>query len=259
MIRSKLVLFQLMAVISMLLVSCNSKEGLFKIMIGNELRGTGFIVAKDSSNYYVLTAKHTIDIKPNQSSIVMPDDLDKEEKLKGENKSAPYRLVDADNTKYTIDYDKNIFKESTLDLAIIKLNIPKDKSYSVAVLSQGIEKGQNVSIRGFKNCPDADPKRDPIEANKGVIEKLYKEDTKGYGVIYSNLTIGGMSGSPISDDSGKIIAIHGHRGNSNVNDGQGKNLDTKVCEIPSEYTPNVGISMKVFLNSELAKKVPISQ
>jgi hypothetical protein len=65
----------------------------------------------------------------------------------------------------------------------------------------------------------------------------------GYGLIYTNLTAGGMSGGPILDSRGRLVAIHGKAEGGNILDEAG----FKVGEL--NLGLSLGVPIKSFLSS----------
>ena len=168
--------------------------------------GSGVIIARNDNTYYVATAGH----------VVNPD---------GE-----YRIITPDG-----DYELNnqtISKSSAYDLAIFSFTSEKD--YTVATIGNyivGAIRPQVVFVSGFPNLT-SDPapttgarERASLEENtpqrkltggKVVVKDEIEVSTKdsysigsnGQGLLYSNISYGGMSGGAVLDSEGKLVGIN---------------------------------------------------
>jgi hypothetical protein len=230
---------------------------------------SGFIVDKQKiSNgykYTVLTSRHAVHKKPPISIDV--EGLPPEEAKKlgnvfdGKVSGGKYKItvIDANNkfNEYTIkNYDEQIFLDDKLDIAVIIFE--SSKEYLIANLSPQISKDSLSYIYGFKNCFNEKNTVKTKEFNEGRIIEIASgsSDNRKYKVEYSNLSILGMSGSPVLNDNGQVIAIHGKRKKDNEWKGaEGVNSILRDCiAIPSNFQPNQGISIKDVQNSSLAAK-----
>jgi tetratricopeptide (TPR) repeat protein/S1-C subfamily serine protease len=194
--------------------------------------GSGVIVAKEGNSYYVLTAKHVV------------EDLDKKQ-LFTDTKIITY---DQDNYSPT----STVVAEG-LDLAVVKFTSKSE--YSVAEISQYYPNTDDIVFAvGF---PGRNRINSPLwqwQLNPGFIfdpetgkfrTQNNQSFSNGYDLIYSNISHGGMSGGPIFDTAGKIIAIHGTAeaiGNIQLGNSQGISIQTFI-----------GIADKLKVNRQLLK------
>ncbi|MEH2116424.1 S1 family peptidase [Nostoc sp.] len=228
------------------------------VMIIGKGKGTGFIIGQDGYKHYVLTSKHVVGFKPAQN-ITLPPDLGNDEKeLATVKHEDPYKVVAYDGKEfqeYIINYEE-VRKDSKLDLAIIQFDSQSQgKKYPIArLVALPVSNNENIYIYGFKDCFDK-PRNVKEEFNQGKIlsdNKNISED-EGYTLQYTNPTIRGMSGSPVYDVAGRIIAIHGKPGRKFKD----KEYVFRNCPpLTSGYGNNEGISIETFKNSELAKNLP---
>lgn len=213
------------------------------VQIDGKVQGSGLIIKRDRNKYYVLTSKHVVGIEPGQN-IEIPSPLPDEQNLS--NQEDPYQVIAPDGKNYKIEYS-NVQKDSNLDLALIEFTTSRD--YSVANLAIPLSKQQQVYIYGFKACT-SDKNENKPEFNSGTISSINTKNLEeGYGVNYTNPTITGMSGSPVFDELGRVVAIHGKPGR------KGKDREyrfDKCSSLTSDYGNNSGISMENFSNSKLA-------
>ncbi|WP_365671999.1 trypsin-like peptidase domain-containing protein [Okeania sp. SIO3I5] len=96
---------------------------------------------------------------------------------------------------------------SDIDLALVTFQ-PDRGSCNFPALkigsSENLKKGSSIYISGF-----------PIRGGK-LVSQFVSGDVsgldklaRGYGVAYQALTVGGMSGAPVADVKGEVVAVHG--------------------------------------------------
>jgi len=245
------------------LISSITQEQLYKkakeatVMIGGKGPGTGVIIEKKGSSYYVLTSRHVVNVAPG-NNIILPDNLAPDEQnLK--NYEDPYKIIAYNGERYN-EYEINyqeVVKDTQQDLAILKFN--SNQEYKTAELATSIlDKDQTVYIYGFKDCWDktVDNKQ---EFNGGKIVSLNtKSEDQGYTVQYTNPTILGMSGSPVFDAAGRVVAIHGKPGRPYKD----KEYEFQECKNLTDYDDNYygnnyGIPIKKLKNSSLLAEIPV--
>ncbi|MBD2180731.1 S1 family peptidase [Aerosakkonema funiforme] len=242
---------RLLLIISGILIvsisGCSSPQQKVTVSISGRSTGSGFIVAKSNDTYYVLTSKHVVGIPPGQI-----DDK--------------YKVKTFDGREYEINYEK-LRPDSKFDLAIIEFTA-KGKNYTVATISnlESLPKGITVYISGWKDCL----KERKYEFNEGKVSKIllsksdiskisddpdYKEEdyNEGYIVNYTNPTIRGMSGSPVFDKKGRVVAIHGKPGHDKENPA----ILTKCPALDESFGNNWGIPIKNFLKSSIASNLQL--
>jgi tetratricopeptide (TPR) repeat protein len=151
--------------------------------IGSENKGSGTILQKQGDVYTILTAAHVV-AQGKTFKIFTPDG----------------QVYDSISVRKA---------NSNLDLAVVKFR--SSKNYQVATIgtSNGLESGSEVYVAGF---PAATRTIDDGVFNftKGDITgNASKPNSKGYSLIYNCITLPGMSGGPILNDAGQLVAIHG--------------------------------------------------
>lgn len=245
----------------------NQDEGGFKsdiskktVLITGKNTGTGVIVGQEGNKYYVLTSRHVVGIAPG-TNVELPPDLGDDEKGLT-NKEDPYKITTYDKQTYDVVYEE-VVKDPKLDLAIITFNTQnQEKTYPIASLSAlPISKQQKVFVYGFKDCFNEGRERRE-EFNEGIVLYIQNTDTdEGYTVKYTNPTIKGMSGSPVLDASGRVVAIHGKPGRSDERgDKRGDKIvdkgdSTNCSALTKKFGNNYGISIESFRSSSLASRL----
>ncbi|NEP61182.1 MAG: trypsin-like peptidase domain-containing protein [Symploca sp. SIO2G7] len=205
------------------------------VNISGKGSGSGVIIGKRGNTYYVLTAKHVVGIPPGE----LEDEY----------------LIKIGQKEYTIDYNR-VKKISKLDVAIVEFS--SRKNYPVASLSKNLYPEQTVFISGWIDCLN----QERYEFNRGKIlttlsstselpasdAKTYDKDIdfkEGYRVKYTNRTIRGLSGSPVFDQAGNVVAIHGKPG-------EDREFQYNFEDCPplnDSYSNNWGIPVNQFLDS----------
>ena len=190
--------------------------------------GSGIIIAQRGNSYYVLTAKHVVD---------------KEEK---------YQAVTHDDKRYPVDYST----VQTLGVDLAVLQFQSQESYRVATLANydlEIEERRWVFLSGWPGLKLGEVRRPyPLltagrvfSKERGAIaakDSYSLTEATGYELVYTNPTLGGMSGGPVLDSRGRVIGIHA------AAEGE------EVSNVQLGYS--LGVPVRTFLN--LASRAQIS-
>jgi serine protease Do len=153
---------------------------------GNQSHGSGVIIQKSGSTYYVLTAYHVVKEK---------DD---------------FKLVAPDKQVYAIDRAK-IQQIAGADLAVVPFT--STKNYSIAKISSAkMNEGQDVFVSGWPSNGTVGKEAGGElvrQFTSGSISGFLPKSLNGYSTIYTNVTRAGMSGGPLLDTAGRLVGIHG--------------------------------------------------
>jgi len=187
--------------------------------------GSGVIVARRGDVYYVLTAEHVARYKNVED----------------------FKIVTHDGEQHEADSLKTM---PGVDLAVMQFK--SDANYPVAAVADydsGLmdDKGF-VFASGWRAVTGGEPER------RFSAGKIYSQEfgrlqgwtrhsfSYGYGLVYTNLTGGGMSGGPILDSRGRLLGIHGRAEGAAMTDGSGS-----VGVVYLGYS--LGVPIKSFLSS----------
>ncbi|MEA5509557.1 GUN4 domain-containing protein [Crocosphaera sp. UHCC 0190] len=149
--------------------------------------GTGVIINKRGNAYTLLTAGHVV------ASIHSGEEA--------------YALTQ-DGQRHQIN-TRNISIILGVDLAIVEF--VSNRNYSTAKLGNGerLLEGMTVYVAGFP-LPTAAIDRSIYTFVPGKVTSASSQGLKdGYGLIYNNNTLPGMSGGPVLNEQGEVVAIHG--------------------------------------------------
>jgi Tfp pilus assembly protein PilF len=154
------------------------------MIVGNNRQGSGVIIHKQGNVYTVLTAAHVLAGKNDR--IVTPDDL-------------RHPMISGSIRKASGD----------LDLAVVKFQA--NTSYPVAKIGSTsvLGGGNDIYVGGFPASTRAITESVFVFRKGEVSANSTKTFTGGYSLIYSNDTLPGMSGGPVLNTEGELIAIHG--------------------------------------------------
>jgi S1-C subfamily serine protease len=145
--------------------------------------GSGVIVRRNGNIYYVLTNKQIVQ------------------------KNGNYQVQTVDGTRYVVNYSQ-IQKLPGLDLAVLQFN--SNQKYRVANLgnSDKVSQRQKIYVVGY-DTEFVFTDQLFITAD-GIILDHVRASTDGYDLVYNlNIIKPGMSGGPVLDEQGQLIAING--------------------------------------------------
>ncbi len=175
--------------------------------------GSGIIIGREGNKYYVLTALHVVEFI-------------------GGNDEADLKTYDGENHSINVT---NIQKlPNNIDLAVLEFT--SDRNYRIATLSNF-----NYQVYRDREYPSADYNRGqslqqpekpyiflsgwPAEYENGELKWRFNPGilfdnsgtsvsnplvgSRGYELLYTNLSAPGMSGGPVLDTQGRVIGVHG--------------------------------------------------
>lgn len=166
--------------------------------------GSGTILRKIGNTYYVITSWHVVD-----------------------NYQSKYEVVTNDKKNYQILTEK-IIRLPGVDLAVIQFESQEIYSYVeqsrvgnselITMDNQVHIFGYPISVIGINNEP---------QLITATISSLAPQED-GYAFTYTGNTFPGMSGSPIFDNEGRLIGIHGRGAQQEMPGGQSSPIQLKL-------------------------------
>lgn len=190
---------------------------------GKDGHGSGFIISQNSKTYYVLTVQHVVA------------------------KSDKYAVITADKKAHEVDSSK-IKVLPGVDLAVLQFD--SDDTYQVAKLanSDNLAEGKPIFVSGW---PKPGGTGQLVrQFTDGRVSGFLDKPVHGYKVSYTNVTRKGMSGAPVVDAGGRVVAIHGMGDSEDARVLESSGLAPEVADrIASLIKPgfNYGIPINTFL------------
>jgi len=184
------------------------------VMIGGlDGKGSGVIIAKNGNTYTVLTANHVV-------------------KKAG---YGIYELITHDGQKYPME--KSAQTLGKLDLALVRFT--SSKNYPIAKIadSRTVKEGSTVYYAGFP-AETANQPRNYRFIRADITGR--SQNQEGYELSYNGSALPGMSGGPVLNEEGLLIAIHGKaETQSIIIQGVQRTEIVGVQGIPTEKFPNL--------------------
>jgi Trypsin-like peptidase domain len=192
--------------------------------------GSGILLQHRGNTYTVLTAYHVV--KGNKSMTIKT----------------------ADGTVHKMLSNSMRQAGNNLDLAVVKFQASQGYTLAQIGTSSNLKVGSAVYVAGFPAATLA------IEAglfnftDGKVIGKANQGNSRGYSLIYSNITRGGMSGGPVLNQAGELVAIHG-QGDREGDNGEGAKTGRNLG-IAIERFGAAAVAMGVQLDRQVAALPP---
>jgi tetratricopeptide (TPR) repeat protein len=179
--------------------------------------GSGVLIRKQGELYTVLTAAHVV-------------------------KTGSYTITTPDNKKHPVSGSVQFFGNE-VDLALIKFR--SSNSYSLAKIadSQQIEGGMDLYVGGFPAPTPVITKSVFMFRTGKVVANSQDVFSGGYALVYDTNTLPGMSGGPVLNSDGELVAIHGK------GDRDGRTKTDFNVGIPTRRFGSLAKSLGIDLNS----------
>jgi tetratricopeptide (TPR) repeat protein len=203
-------------------VEINQIAKVMTVTIVGENQGSGVIIQQQGNLYTVLTAAHVL-------------------------KSGQYLVTTPDNLQYKIVANSILKAGSDIDLAVFKFQA--GVTYPTAKLGNSslLAGGNDIYVAGFPGATLTITESVFVFRKGEISANSSKPFEGGYSLIYSNDTLPGMSGGPVLNSEGELVAIHGRGDREQISSGE---LGTKTGF-------NLGITIERFrsLASSLGVKL----
>jgi tetratricopeptide (TPR) repeat protein len=190
------------------------------VLIDSKSPGSGVIVKRSGNTYTVLTAGHVVAGK-NKAEIVTPD-----------------------GKRYQLNYS-TVKPLPGVDLATFQFT--SSNNYPVAKIGNSDQspEGTIAYVAGFPKAKAASISSSIYNFTDGKITANASRPLKdGYALVYSNITLPGMSGGPVFNEQGELIGVHGKGDVSEAEIATSK-INPEVAYIKSGF--NLGIPINTFL------------
>ncbi len=186
------------------------------VRIDGQTAGSGVIIKRQNDVYTVLTAAHVV---------ATADEYD---------------VITGDDLRHPLAYSQ-VKKFPGVDLALVEFT--SSRPYQVATLgdSSQVRAGEPVYVSGFP-MPTAAITAPIWNFSEGKITANAKRPlADGYGLVYSNNTLPGMSGGSVLNHQGQLVGIHGRA------DGERQIKRTETVYVKTGF--NLGIPINTFMSS----------
>jgi tetratricopeptide (TPR) repeat protein len=203
-----------------------------------EANGSGLIISKQGNTYTVLTAGHVICRDP-----------------EGECKNyRDFKVITHDGNEYKVS-TSTIQGLLGVDLAIFQFN--SDRNYRLATLGNYELTGEQfVFASGWPDPKFIDKRERFLSVGKVLPQSMMPllkifPPSLGYEMVYTSVTYRGMSGGPVLDTNGQVVAVHGQNEGQKI-DGVRVAIGFSVA-IPIDtfvrLIPQVGIKENLKINN----------
>ena len=208
-----LALVQYQSVFALTSVQVNDIAKPITVMIGGlDGKGSGVIIAKNGNTYTVLTANHVV-------------------KKAG---YGIYELITHDGQKYPMESARTLGK---LDLALVRFTSSQNYPLAKIADSRTVKEGSTVYYAGFPAETTNQP-RNYRFIRADITGR--SQNQEGYELSYNGSALPGMSGGPVLNEEGLLIAIHGKaETQSIIIQGVQRTEIVGVQGIPTEKFPNL--------------------
>jgi Flp pilus assembly protein TadD len=188
------------------------------VLIDSKNPGSGVIIKRSGNTYTVLTASHVVASK-NKAEIVTPD-----------------------GQRYQLNYS-TVKPLPGVDLATFQFT--SSSNYPVAKIGNSDQspEGTIAYVAGFPKAKASSISSSIYIFTDGKITANASRPLKdGYALLYSNLTLPGMSGGPVFNDKGELIGVHGRGDEADI---ETSKINPEVAYVKSGF--NLGIPINTFL------------
>ncbi len=188
--------------------------------------GTGVILQQQGNFYTILTAAHVVKLT-----------------------TANYTIFTPDGKQYLSLPSSVRHLPGDLDLAILRFQ--SAGAYPIAKLGDAskLKIGMRCYVAGFPAPTAVITDAVYVFRSGDISANSNKTFAKGYSLLYSNDTLPGMSGGPVLNEEGEIVAIHG-RGDRNAVTGEKTGFN---AGIPMYRFTELAASLGVNISTQIAK------
>jgi S1-C subfamily serine protease len=152
---------------------------------GKSRVGSGILLQRQGDVYTVLTAGHVV------------------------NRGTAFTLKTADGQVHKSIANSVKLSGNNIDLGVVKFRATKNYALAKIGTSKSLEALSPIYVAGFPESTYA-ISAGTLNITRGeVVGNATKGNAKGYSLIYSNTTFRGMSGGPVLNEAGELVAIHG--------------------------------------------------
>lgn len=216
--------------------------------------GSGVIIGRkqqgDRNIYTVLTAAHVVNSSDRSYKIISPVPL---------NSGIEKKRITID-----IDSTKDIKILPQVDLAVVSFESKNIFAIGTMGNSEYAEEGSPIYVAGFP-LPGKASSKIALQFTGGMVSSRSddsetqatdrsNDNNSGYDVTYTCVTRAGMSGGPVFDAAGRIIAIHG-RGDRDTQNAEGNENTDSVSGEKTGFNLGIPIQTYLKLQNQASQKI----
>jgi tetratricopeptide (TPR) repeat protein len=188
--------------------------------------GSGILLQKQGKAYTVLTAGHVV-----ESGVL-------------------FTIKTSDGQVHQAIFGSVRSAGSRIDLAVLKFRSSNNYTLAKIGTSNSLEELSPIYVAGFPYASYAIA-AGTINITKGeVVGNASQGNDRGYSLIYSNITRPGMSGGPVLNEAGELVAIHG-QGDRDGKTGEGEKTGRNLGIVVERFA-KVALAMGVQLDQRVA-------
>lgn len=156
------------------------------VRIEGATQGSGILVRHSGGRYTVLTAWHVVSSQQQgeELAVITPDGKE-------------YQVVPG-----------SIRRVANVDQAELSFDSPESYAIATQARQRLVGIGSTIFISGFSLPTSAVPRRVLRVMDGKIVASPITSSADGYGLLYSNPTMPGMSGGAILDDKGQLVGVH---------------------------------------------------
>jgi tetratricopeptide (TPR) repeat protein len=194
--------------------------------VGSSKSGSGILLQREGDVYTVLTAGHVV------------------------NQGSEFTLKTSDGQIHRSIPSSVKLARSDIDLGILKFKSTDKYALATIGRSSSLKELSPIYVAGFPESTYG-IKAGTINITEGrVIGNATKGNATGYSLIYSNNTFRGMSGGPVLNETGELVAIHG-QGDRDGKEGEGEKTGRNLGIVVERFG-SVALSLGVHLDQQTA-------
>ncbi|MDJ0714198.1 MAG: DUF2808 domain-containing protein [Prochloraceae cyanobacterium] len=190
-VSAAVVLIQPQAILALSAEQVNNIAKKVSVRIDGKNTGSGVIIAREGDTYIAITNWHVVD------------------------RTGQYQIQTYDGQSHSISYDR-VRKLTGADLAVVYFTSGKEYPIAARGDSDRLIEGQRIYYAGYPGSMRVGSRTYRFYSENIIGFLLDSDIQDGYELIYSGEAIPGMSGSPILDEQGRLIAIYGRADIDNV-------------------------------------------
>ncbi|MGB8689603.1 MAG: tetratricopeptide repeat-containing serine protease family protein [Microcoleus sp.] len=196
------------------------------VLIDSKEPGSGVIVKRNGNTYTVLTARHVF-----------------------KDPQAKYEIVTPDDQRYSLNYS-SVKKLQNIDLAVAEFT--SNQTYSVAKIgnSDSATEGKAAYVAGFPKTSAAINRSIYNFTDGRITANASRPLEDGYALVYSNNTLPGMSGGPVLNENGELVAIHG-RADTRAAESSSINQDIQIAKTGFNLGIPINTSLRLLASSQV--------